>query len=519
MAGDFLEKLDLYRACNTSNVFVLCTSDAKRIPQVIEHLRRAYSKVLLYDLQLQRLYEVVTAEQGWEKREVKLDLMANVYAELFNRLGSTNVALVVKHAYAEERALSDFLVACAQAPELYARQSSVVVFASDAGIFPEFLGKLAVFIEVSASEEERRVLIHTVKRHVEKKRQMRIRVDRRVYAESRGLNLHETETATLLAIRRSGYRKVSAEAFRDFKVELLKKHGLSYVLPERGFESVGGYSALKDYIRRRVVAVLKNPEKAQRYGIAIPRGLLFYGPPGTGKTYIAKALARELALPMIQLNMGDFLRGIVGESERRVRKITRLIESLAPCVVFMDEFDQLALARDSYFSGDSGVTRRVQNQLLEWLGDEQRKSLIVGATNFVEQLDEAFIRVGRIDEIIPVLYPAEEARREILKVHLSVVRRVPHALTEFELAEIARATEWFTGAELERLVKEASFLAFEAGEKVTAEHFDRALEDFQINAEQRRERLKQALRALRGMETMNRRFLRELEKELVFVHI
>ncbi len=520
MAGDgFLDKYELFRESNTSNVFVFITNDRKRIEQAIQYfLGKKDYKTLVYDIQLNKIYELSANNEEIRKTEREVDMITNVYQEFYSLLQNEKVNLIIKFVYSEDRMLNDFLIAVSQEDRIYAQQSSAVVFADSDEVFPRILKKFAVFLEVELpTEEEREVLLHQVKKSVEEIRGCRINVDKRVYRESRGLNLHEIETAALISIKQSGYKKISTEAFRDFKVEILKSYGLQYINPVRGFESVGGYETVKKYIQARIINVLKNPEKAKEYGIEIPRGVLFYGPPGTGKTYLTKALAKELGLPMIQINMSDFLRGIVGESERRVREVTRIIESLAPCVVFIDEFDQIALQRGSYFSGDSGVTRRVQNQLLEWLGDENRKSLIIGATNFIQQLDDAFVRVGRIDDIVPILYPDEAARYEILKVHLKVVRNVPTKMSAMDLKEIAKKTEFFTGAELEKVVKEAAYLAFEKNKKVTAEEFEEVLQDFQINRQEREKKLKQMLAQLEKLEAINKRFLKEyLRKELKF---
>jgi SpoVK/Ycf46/Vps4 family AAA+-type ATPase len=287
---------------------------------------------------------------------------------------------------------------------------------------------------------------------------------------------------------------------------LLREMGLEYVNPSRGFESVGGYDYLKRYVSNRIIRVLRNPDIAEKYGLSIPRGILLYGPPGTGKTWFAKALAKEIGLPMIIINASTFLRGIVGETEMRVKQITNLIEGLSPIIVFVDEFDQLALSRQATLITDSGVSRRMANMLLSWLGDENRKSFIIGATNFLSDIDPAFIRPGRLDEVIPIFFPDQEARLQILKVHTSIVRKVP--LGDVDLNDIAKSTEMWTGAELEKLVIEASSLAMESDSQyVGQEHFYQALKTVEVNVSERESKLNSMVQELLKLENVNRNLL------------
>jgi len=233
---------------------------------------------------------------------------------------------------------------------------------------------------------------------------------------------------------------------------------------------------------------------------------LLYRPPGTGKTWLAKALSKEVGLPMVIIDPSTFLRGIVGETEMRVKQVTQIIESLAPIIVFIDEFDQLTLSRQAVMSTDSGVSRRMTNMLLSWLGDENRKSFIVGATNFVSDVDPAFLRPGRLDEVIPVLLPDYQARLEILKVHTSVIRKVP--LGKVDLSEVAKSTYLWTGAELEKLVIEASSLAMISNsEKVEQENFNEAMKSIEVNTSERERRLKLMIQELKKLENVNHSFL------------
>ncbi|MCX8205545.1 MAG: ATP-binding protein [Candidatus Nezhaarchaeota archaeon] len=335
---------------------------------------------------------------------------------------------------------------------------------------------------------------------------LKLDVDADLIQASSGLTLHDVETAALESFYTT--KRFTVEKFTEYKIKILREMGLQYVQPSRGFESVGGYEYLKKYIVNRVIKPLRDPESARRYGLSVPKGILLYGPPGTGKTWFGKALAKEVGLPMVILSPADLLRGIVGETEARVRQITTIVESLAPVVVFIDEFDQLTMGREHVMSTDSGVTRRMTNMLLEWLGREDRRAFIVGATNFVEHIDPAFLRPGSLDEVIPVLPPDVAAREEILRVHMNIVRKVPTE-DSVNLRMLAERTYAWTGAELEKLVLEAASLAMEqSAQAVTQEHFAEAMSTIEVNIQEREQKLKMMVQKLKRLENVNQSFLK-----------
>jgi AAA+ superfamily predicted ATPase len=510
----------LERKSNTSNVYLVETFDFLRINQLIEfirsnnlakQLRRSQVECYVFDVQQQTLRQVT--EQGMVPVEVDV---AGPFSTLDGILRSRTAVVIIKYVFMDRHALSlaDPLLAWANDPELYGRLSSIIVFTADHELFPSPLRRIVYTLTIPPStEEERRAKLEEMADQIMEDykakygKTLQLDVDEALIQASAGLNLHDVESAACKSFFQ--HRRFTVETFTQYKIAILRQYGLQYILPDRGFESVGGYDGLKSYLNNRLIKVLRNPELAQRYGLAVPRGILLYGYPGCGKTWLAKALAKEIGLPMIALNPADFMRGIVGETEARVRQITQLIETMAPVIVFIDEIDQFAMARErQQFIGDSGVSRRMQNMLLEWLGSEHRRSFIVGATNFVEHMDFAFLRAGRVDEVILVLPPDRKAREEILKVHTQVIRKVPYNKGDFNV--IADSTYMWTGAELEKLVRDASFKALEKdAPEVTEEHFLDAMHDMDVNIQTREDRVKTMIQSAKRLELVNRAFLRE----------
>jgi len=517
----FLSELALKRNSNVSNVFLLQTFDPKRISQMLNAVRdrqldqlfkKQYTKLLLFDLQTQ---EIINIEDNSIEQ---LDMMASPTQQLLAVLRNQPTILIVKYVLEQRHAqfLSDFLAACSHDDKLYNNKSTVIVFTCDSSLFPTPLLRLVHTIEIVPSTiDEREELLKNIAEQLMEgfkeyyNGELNIEITPDLVQSSSGLTLHDVETAALESFFET--RKFTVEKMTEYKIKILREYGIQYIIPKRGFETVGGYDYLKKYVQNRVIKVLRKPKIAKKYGLSVPRGILLYGPPGTGKSWFAKALSKEIGLPMISISPADFLRGIVGETEARVRQITRLIESLSPVIVFIDEFDQLTLSRESMMMTDSGVSRRMQNMLLDWLGSEERKSFIVGATNLVEQIDSAFLRPGRLDEVIPVLPPDAEAREAILKVHCNSIRKIP--VKDVNFKDLAKRTYLWTGAEIEKLCIEAASIAMEdTDENVTMKHFEEALKTIDVNIQEREGKLRRMIMTLKRLENVNQRFLKEALK-------
>jgi cell division protease FtsH len=240
-----------------------------------------------------------------------------------------------------------------------------------------------------------------------------------------------------------GLGKSKARMFQEKKIKVT-------------FDDVAGIDEAKAELEE-IVDFLKNPQKFQRLGGKIPRGVLLVGAPGNGKTLLARAIAGEAGVPFFSISGSDFVEVFVGVGASRVRDMFEHAKKGAPCIIFIDEIDAVGRQRDSVMRGGNDEREQTLNQLLvEMDGFEENQGVIVlAATNRPDVLDPALLRPGRFDRRISVQYPDMNGREKILKVHVKNVPLSP----DVDLKTIARGTPGFSGAELANLINEAALLA------------------------------------------------------------
>jgi transitional endoplasmic reticulum ATPase len=248
--------------------------------------------------------------------------------------------------------------------------------------------------------------------------------------------------------------------------------------PDMDFDDVGGMGELKQSLIDRVVDPLDRPELYEEYNLGVVNGVLLYGPPGTGKTYITRALAGKLDYNFVSVTPTDITSSLVGEAADNVAELFRVARENQPCLVFIDEIDAVASAR----SGGAQKTqseRQMVNQLLTELTEIQGEDVIVvGATNVLEEVDDAIKRSGRFDERIEVPPPDGAARVAILRVHL---RDRPVLTEELDWDRIKSVTDGYSASDLELIATNAARRALadarESGDlrQITQEHIDEAI--------------------------------------------
>lgn len=222
------------------------------------------------------------------------------------------------------------------------------------------------------------------------------------------------------------------------------------------FDDVAGMEGPKQELEE-IVEFLRNPQKFQRLGAEIPKGVLMSGPPGTGKTLLGRATAGEAGVSFFSINGSEFIQMFVGVGASRVRDMFKTAREAAPCILFIDEIDAIGRVRGAGVGGGHDEREQTLNQILsEMDGFSQNEAVIViGATNRPDVLDPALLRPGRFDRKVEVDRPGKKGREGILKVHS---RKVP-LNDDVNLEEIASGTIGFSGAELKNLVNEAALRA------------------------------------------------------------
>ena len=249
------------------------------------------------------------------------------------------------------------------------------------------------------------------------------------------------------------------------------------------FADVAGVDEAKEDVQE-LVEFLSAPDKFQRLGGRIPRGILMVGQPGTGKTLLAKAIAGEAKVPFFSISGSDFVEMFVGVGASRVRDMFAHAKKQAPCIVFIDEIDAVGRHRGAGLGGGHDAREQTLNQLLvEMDGFEANDGVIVvAATNRPDVLDPALLRPGRFDRQVVVSLPDIRGREQILKVHM---RKVPID-DRVTASVIARGTPGCSGADLANLVNEAALFAARAGGRlVTMEEFEKAKDKIMMGAERK----------------------------------
>lgn len=260
-------------------------------------------------------------------------------------------------------------------------------------------------------------------------------------------------------------KSISPSALREVFIEV----------PNIRWEDIGGLEELKETLIEAVEWPLTNSEDFIRIGIQPSKGILLFGPPGTGKTMLSKAVATESKANFISVKGSEILSKWFGESERKIAEIFKKARQASPCIVFFDELDAIAPMRGSA-AGEPRVVERMVNTLLSEMDglEELRGVVVIGATNRPDLIDAALLRPGRFDEVVLVPPPDEEARLDILKVHV----RDMALDSGVDLKNLAKRTEGFSGADIDALCRKAGMIALHENikiDRVSKRHFEAAL--------------------------------------------
>lgn len=277
-----------------------------------------------------------------------------------------------------------------------------------------------------------------------------------------GLTLQEAEGAFALAMVNDGKIDIKdLSTILEEKIQVIKKTGiLEFIRSEYSINDIGGLDNLKSWLLKRNNSW---SERAKKYCIPAPKGVLVTGVPGCGKSLTAKAMSTIWQLPLLKLDFGKVFSGLVGSSEENMRRALATAEAVAPCILWIDEIEKGLSGLGS--NGDSGVSSRIFGQFLTWMQDKESPVFVIATANNINNLPPELLRKGRFDEIFFVDLPTLTERKEIFKLHLE--KRLKNKEVASEVAgiknictELAKITEGFIGSEIEQVVVSALCDAF-----------------------------------------------------------
>jgi SpoVK/Ycf46/Vps4 family AAA+-type ATPase len=281
-----------------------------------------------------------------------------------------------------------------------------------------------------------------------------------IVKSAQGLTADEIESALARSLVEA--KKLTVEQIIEEKKQIVRKTGMLTFYPaEFGMDDVGGQELLKDWLRKRRRSF---SDAAREFGIPYPKGVLLIGVQGCGKSLVAKAIASSYGLPMLKMDVGRIFGSLVGQSEENMRRAIRIAESLAPCILWIDELEKGFAGMGGSGVSDSGTTARVFSTFLTWMQEKTKPVFLVATANDVSALPPELMRKGRFDEIFFIDLPDLEERKEILRIHLKRRKRDP---AKFQVAKIAKLTDGYSGAELEQLVVSALNHAFSEGRELS----------------------------------------------------
>ena len=258
------------------------------------------------------------------------------------------------------------------------------------------------------------------------------------------------------------------------KEQFIKKSGMLEIVPfSETVDDIGGLENLKKWLARKA-KIFANLDKAIKFGVDIPKGIMIIGMTGCGKSLTAKATASLFEIPLVRLDVGRLLGKYVGESEENMRKALKLSEAISPCVLWIDEIEK-AFAGVGGDGGGSDVTTRLFGQFLTWMQEKENTVFIVATANDISRMPPEFLRKGRFDELFFVDLPNGEERRKILDIHLKKRKKWNKSIDSIALI---KETEGFNGADLEAVVKDTIEMAFIDGKTtISTEDLLRSVKD------------------------------------------
>lgn len=339
-------------------------------------------------------------------------------------------------------------------------QSMLVLFLKDTThVAKDILDHTLLYNVVGSTEDERRKSLEIAVKEREKQAMwVPKKMDTEgIVSAGAGLTIIQFNTSIVMAF---SVKQVTPQYVSSAKRLILEASGIGKITtPETAInpDKIGGYENVKEMLRT-IANKVTNRAVAEKLGCGNVRGILFFGPPGVGKTLFAKVVAKLTNHPVVEVSAADIFSKWYGESSQKIRKIIEVAEE-AQAIIFIDEIESIVGSRGTVGqqTGQHEETARTLGELLRYMGDPERKGIVIGTTNLPNAMDFAMMRAGRFDRIIYISLPNESARKAIFEVHLN--NPIDHSKVNVDadvnLDELVKLTKCFSGAEIAQLVKDA----------------------------------------------------------------
>lgn len=462
------EDLVLYLRARVPMI-VLVTIEEKRAIEILEDVRKMRSATFESDLVTWDLAEGLRSQAGRQvptaaTPDVALDKIAELARSAPNR--ADLYVLKDFHEFWEKSpAVKRKLRSLAH--QLVSTRSSVIITTHTPEIPMELSNDVVVFDLPLPDVETLTEDLESLIKETGIKNALTIHGQARLAQAALGLTATQARRAFSKAIVRD---KVLDEqdiiAVIEEKAVIRASQALEFYSADQTPDDVGGLEILKEWLTIRERAFSQD---AADFGLPAPKGMALIGIPGTGKSLTAKMISGLWRLPLLRLDVGALFGSLVGESEERLRRALKITETVAPCVLWIDEIEK-SLANGGM---DGGTSQRVFGAILTWMQEKTKPVFVVATANDVTALPPEMLRRGRFDEVFFLDLPTESERREILSVHLRKRRREPN---RFDLFQLARLSEGYVGAEIEQAITDAMYRAFAEGPRdITTEDIASAI--------------------------------------------
>lgn len=358
------------------------------------------------------------------------------------------------------------------------QDSKTVVVLSPTLKVPDELEKDFVVVDYQLpTYEELRDLLRGIAQAMRENRTVPVELDatseERIAKAALGMTLTEAENAFAKAIVVDGKLALSnvEDIIKEFKQLVRRSRMLEFIEAQEDMGSVGGLDLMKDWFKTRGNAFT---ERAKEFGLPAPKGVLLLGVQGCGKSLSCKTISNLWKMPLLRLDMGAVFQGFVGSSEENMRRAIKTAETIAPCILWLDEIEKGLSGIGSSNVSDAGTTARVFSTFLTWLQEKKKPVFVAATANNIKMLPPELLRKGRFDDIFFIDLPTDEERKEIFSIHLTRAKR---RTGDFDLTALAKQARGFSGAEIEQAVVSGLYYAFGANRDLETADLEQAIKE------------------------------------------